>query len=586
MEIEQVKLKGFRNYKNETINFCNKTLIIGANDVGKSNLLFALRIILDKTISEYALEPQDSDFFAYEETNEFSILIKFKDVCEDCIKSRLKGSISDKNELYLGYTAKRNPETHAKTYNFLIGSCEELLEKIEFRTYLRVLNLKYISSNRNLQSYIKKEKQNLLQEAREKREEGEEEEDNKGIKEIEINLHKINEDITRLSFIKNATNSINKELSDLSFHHIGHEAVFDVGASDTSSFIDNIQLASRVNGKTLILGGDGRNNQIFLALWAAKNQIQDINPLEVSIYCIEEPEAHLHPHQQRKLAEYLSRTLNGQVVITTHSPQITAEFSPNSIVRLYCSKIETKVANNGCAKIIESAFVEFGHRLNIIPAEAFFADVVFLVEGQSEVLFYKALAKELKIDLDKLNISILMVAGIGFGTYVKLLSALEIPWVLRTDNDIIPIPKKTEFRFAGIQRVLKIFKTQKITDKGMGKLIAGKEHLLKGFSENPPPKLNITASQEFGEELKKFNFFLSKKDLESDLLTSSLQTDFFKFLKVDNISDAIVIMGKRKATTMYHFLLENSECLAKLGSNEIILPLNLCKKIVEENTNV
>ncbi|ALC85132.1 hypothetical protein AM499_04355 [Bacillus sp. FJAT-22090] len=55
------------------------------------------------------------------------------------------------------------------------------------------------------------------------------------------------------------------------------------------------------------MGGEVRKNQAFIALWSALNQIsiKDGQPDEVSIFCIEESEAHLHPHQQRKLAEYL-----------------------------------------------------------------------------------------------------------------------------------------------------------------------------------------------------------------------------------------------------------------------------------------
>lgn len=41
-------MKGFRNFKDTKVNFNEKTLIIGANDIGKSNLIYALRILLDK----------------------------------------------------------------------------------------------------------------------------------------------------------------------------------------------------------------------------------------------------------------------------------------------------------------------------------------------------------------------------------------------------------------------------------------------------------------------------------------------------------------------------------------------------------
>ena len=43
MKISKVKIENYRNFENEIINFNNKTLIIGPNDVGKSNLIRALR---------------------------------------------------------------------------------------------------------------------------------------------------------------------------------------------------------------------------------------------------------------------------------------------------------------------------------------------------------------------------------------------------------------------------------------------------------------------------------------------------------------------------------------------------------------
>ena len=76
--------------------------------------------------------------------------------------------------------------------------------------------------------------------------------------------------------------------------------------------------------------------------------------------------------------------------------------------------------------MLQKVITDFGYRLNALSAEVFFADGVFLVEGTSEVLFYNALAKALNIDLDRLNISILSVEGIGFpmigGIQMRLLN--------------------------------------------------------------------------------------------------------------------------------------------------------------------
>lgn len=95
MNISQVKIKGFRNFKDETINFKSKSLIIGQNDIGKSNLIYALRILLDRSISEADLEPKLSDFYVFQDTYEFKIQIKFNEVKEECILSKFKGSVSD-----------------------------------------------------------------------------------------------------------------------------------------------------------------------------------------------------------------------------------------------------------------------------------------------------------------------------------------------------------------------------------------------------------------------------------------------------------------------------------------------------------
>ena len=64
IKISSIHIKGFRNFDDENITFQGKTLIIGANDVGKTNLIYALRLLFDKSISERDLELSDSDYNA------------------------------------------------------------------------------------------------------------------------------------------------------------------------------------------------------------------------------------------------------------------------------------------------------------------------------------------------------------------------------------------------------------------------------------------------------------------------------------------------------------------------------------------
>lgn len=583
MLISQVKLEGFRNFKDATINLTEKSLIIGSNEIGKSNLLYALRILLDKTLSQADLEPQESDFYIYEDTNEIKIQLKFEHVNEECILSKLREHVSDDGVMYLTYHATRDPNSKRKTFRFLVGRSQESLADIETnRFYLRVLCLRFIGSKRDLLAFIRRERKNLLQDAKEDRTAEEIEEDTSLLGEIETDLDEVRDSVSSLSYVRNATRNLNTELDQLSIRNIGQEIIFDTGASDPSEFVDNLRLAAQIGDKTLTVGGDGRNNQIHLALWASRNlSALDAGeePLEVNIFCIEEPESHLHPHQQRRLARYLSETLQAQVIITSHSPQITCGFPPASVIRLYDNKPDTLAAGNGSNPFIERKFIEFGYRLNIIPAEAFFSSVVLLVEGPSEELFYKALAEKIGIDLDRLNISILMVDGVGFEPYISLLSSLNIDFVVRTDNDIFKVPKKDEYRFAGVQRGVKIYRTYYEENEDFELVLAKHEQYLSGFNNQEPPPEYLASVNNIIAELEDFDIYLAEVDLENDLIESEIGDVLNQFINMIEVEETVAAMKKRKATFMFGFLRDNSETLSHLQDNAITYPLLRCEEI-------
>lgn len=579
MRLEHVKLEGYRNFKKATVNFMPKTLLIGPNDIGKTNLIYALRILLDRGLSDIDLEPKDSDFYVFEETHKIQITAKFVDVKEDCVISKMKTNLNDDGSFFLRYLATRDPKTKKKSFIFCAGKDEDSFVELTGRFYTKVLNLQYINSNRDLERYVRGQKKHLLEEAKDKRGEKEIESDNATVAQIGGKLSDVSKSLRELSYISTATKGINKELVDLSFHNAKQSIEFDSGESDPEGYIENLQLVSSVGGKKISIGGDGRNNQVFLAIWASRLEREEKEPMEVTVYCVEEPEAHLHPHQQRKLAEYLSSVLPGQVIITSHSPQIACEFPPNSIVRLFNATPETLAANNGCCREIEKSIFEFGYRLNILPAEGFFADVVFLVEGPSEVLFYKALAEALKIDLDRLNISVVAVAGVGFSAYINLLQALRIRWVVRTDNDIFKIQKSEEYRCAGIQRAYAILEKAKIKDAP----------LEKDYSDNLS-KISRVSSKEIPKGLggiitglEKHSIYLADQDLEWDIASSPLFDDVNAHFDAKfSIEELVKEMKEQKAVFMYEFLAKSRDKLVALKDHRLAVPLLAAEKISKD----
>ena len=586
MHLDHIYIKGFRNFKETTVRFNKHSLIIGANDVGKTNLIYAMRLLLDRSFSDYDFELSDSDFYAYEETNEIDIRVYFTDVTDDCIVARMPGKISDEGVLVLQYKATRDNKN--VDYHFFCGKSDsdEDLTEIDSPFYRRFLNLKYISSRRDFWGFINKSKNLLLNQAKENREPEVVEADDALYEDISKKLEYVDSKIPELSYVKNATEQLNQELDKLSIHHKEQKIVFDTSSTEIDRVISSVSLASKYEGKNMIIGGEGRINQIYLSLWATQNDVSDLSN-EVSIICVEEPEAYLHPHQQRELASYLGRTLKGEVILTSHSPFIVSEFSPNSIVRLYKEKKDTLAASDGCSKVIEEGVDGLGYRMSVIPAEAFFSDYVILVEGPSELLLFKTLAKQLKIDLDRLNISVLCIEGVDFVTFIKILNAMCIEWSMRTDNDILKIPKKTEYRFAGIERALNCLIKGCNLNAEDKKTIEDNKNLLHGF-KNPSkiPEANKKAALAIRKLLDNYDLQTANVDLETDLLQSPLRktlTDYYDSEGALSDEEIIEEMKKHKGLNMYHFLKKKKDELVSLKDDRIAALLFAAKEYIEKN---
>ena len=549
MKLSRVKIKNYRNFFDEDISLNNETIIIGPNDVGKTNLLMAIRILLDKSLSYLDLEPEERDFNIFSDEEEITIILEFSEISENSesfIYASLGQDIED-SKMYLMYKGYKNSEEKFKFFLSAKEDEESFHEILGRNKYINLINCVYLDSTRQLKSFLKKSKANIINSYKQKRDSKEIDDDNNLILEIDKQVNYLNQKVENLSYISKSTEFIKSELSEMSSHNDNLDIKFS-SYNDTNEIMDNVELITLVDSKNVNIGGDGRSNQIYISMWIKENNEKYDDSKQFVIFILEEPESQLHFPLQSMTIRQLLKKINSQLIVTSHSPQVVLEFNPFSIVKLsYNKDKKTIVSNNGCSKELEDDVIKFGYRYNLITGSMFFSSGVFLVEGVSELLIYKYISSKLDINLEKYNIMIVPVDGIGFKPYAKLLDKLSIPYAVRTDNDIVINSKNKKIYYSGINRLIdlhneKIMKNDWISKEEFSNLNSGK-------LSSQSLKLYQKYKKDFMDE----GLFISEKDLENDLSNIDFLSDYIK-QNYNDKDEFVKYLQNSKAKNMYDFI--------------------------------
>lgn len=183
-----------------------------------------------------------------------------------------------------------------------------------------------------------------------------------------------------------------------------------------------------------------------------------------ALLLVDEPESALHPQAQRALVAAL-REAAGQSVIATHSATVLDRVDPRHITRL-----RRTVAGDTEAVRATGLTAEEGEKVRRYAtshtAEAYFAETVILVEGFSDLLAVRVLARKLGIALDASGVSLISLEGATlFVHYLKLLGPAglrvelrglvdedhEADWTERLNAAGITVTDRPTFNAAGFQ---------------------------------------------------------------------------------------------------------------------------------------
>jgi putative ATP-dependent endonuclease of OLD family len=84
MRLSRIIIKNFRNFKSLDVKLGEHTVVLGENKVGKTNLLFALRLILDPSLPDSARRLRFEDFWdglerPLKKNDEIEVSLEFRD---------------------------------------------------------------------------------------------------------------------------------------------------------------------------------------------------------------------------------------------------------------------------------------------------------------------------------------------------------------------------------------------------------------------------------------------------------------------------------------------------------------------------
>jgi len=621
--ISRVQIKNFRNFLNVDVALDHKQVIIGENNIGKTNFLRAIQLILDKSYSDTDRELFPEDFHE-------SIDSPMQNGVEIEIKIEIRGyehnrklvaqfddaviSVSPPT-LQITYKFFPNKDEYGNIldYRFTIykGNNESALFRSEDRNFI---NIYVIKALRDVERELKANKNSPLY---------------KLVKQYEIStdsLQQISDDLKlaadgileldEIVHIKDALTSQFTVLSGLQKDTEIALRTFDIDTerllytlqvymglkerpvSELSLGLANILYISLMllllKDKTIIPvlkadvftsliedDTDGLLNQLYEATEKGNyvlkqgNEEKLMNSLyefmdsknyrnqSFTILAVEEPESHLHPVLQRLIYREVLHNSNTSVIFTSHSTHIASVTPLNSIVHIRHVETSSKVFSTTSLSIDEREKRDIERYIDAKRGELYFGKGIVLVEGITEEYIIPSAAILLGNPLDDYGIVVCNIDSTNFQPYVQLLNKLSIPWVLFTDGDYYEVDEFVDEN-GEIKRKRVYHIMDEDSDREYG--FKGEENILKLLID-----LEIIKEDDEEEEAEDIDFeekgcFIGKYTLEVDMMEIS-DADGIKRIK--DVYKQLITGGQNMQKNFENVLDSGEywEALKKIESN-------------------